>query len=216
MITWTPHSMTNVTTSILASQTFLFWVATSLHRLLMVCSYPSWYAMLEQVPNIRILFWELGVFQISFSVRDTFVTDWHRHWGSSTVDMGNSSYTMMSRSPEWWMIFCYRPFEPSNQRLYYISSEMEVTGCDNSTELKRRVLHASRRCWLFLGTWSHSHIGSSLLFMRWRFLFVCLGSCFILILYVFGLWFSDLSILNYISGYGHCPYLSFREMECMF
>ena len=54
------------------------------------------------------------------------MTDWHRHWGSSTVDMGNSSYTMMSHSPEWWMIFCHRPLEPSNQRLYYISSEMEV------------------------------------------------------------------------------------------
>ncbi|KAK3093799.1 hypothetical protein FSP39_020385 [Pinctada imbricata] len=47
--------------------------------------------------------------------------------------MGNSSYTMMSHSPEWWMIFCHRPFEPSNQRLYSMSSEMEVTGCDKQT-----------------------------------------------------------------------------------
>ena len=53
MVIWTPHSMTNVTTSILASQTFLSCVATSLHRLLMACSYLSWYAMLEQVPNIH-------------------------------------------------------------------------------------------------------------------------------------------------------------------
>ena len=92
----------------------------------------------------------------------------------------------------WWMIFCHRPFEPSNQRLYSISSKMEVTGCDSSTELKRRVLHASRRCLLFLGTWSHSHIGSSLLFIWWRFLFVCFCSCFILISYA-----SVSDFLNY-------------------
>ncbi|KAK3096918.1 hypothetical protein FSP39_004752 [Pinctada imbricata] len=52
------------------------------------------------------------------------------------VDMGNSSYTMMSHSPEWWMIFCHRPFEPSNQRLYSMSSEMEVTGCDMTDSLR--------------------------------------------------------------------------------
>ncbi|KAK3085527.1 hypothetical protein FSP39_004705 [Pinctada imbricata] len=56
---------------------------------------------------------------------------------NSTGDMGNSSYTMMSHSPEWWMIFCHRPFEPSNQRLYSMSSEMEVTGCDKDERIER-------------------------------------------------------------------------------
>ena len=88
-----------------------------------------------------------------------------------------------------------------------------ITSQNRSNMTKNRTLHGSRRYWRFLGTWSHSHIGSSLLFMWWRFLFVCLGSCFILILYVFGLWFSDLSILNYVLGYGHCPYLSLSRFS---
>ncbi|KAK3108484.1 hypothetical protein FSP39_008926 [Pinctada imbricata] len=52
---------------------------------------------------------------------------------------GNSSYTMMSHSPEWWMIFCHRPFEPSNQKLYSMSSEMEVTGCMASQPVSERL-----------------------------------------------------------------------------
>ncbi|KAK3100768.1 hypothetical protein FSP39_025065 [Pinctada imbricata] len=59
-----------------------------------------------------------------------------------------------------------------------MSSEVEVARCDSSTELKRWVLHEGRRCLLFLGTWSHSHIGNSLLFMWWRFLFVDGASAF--------------------------------------
>ena len=47
-----------------------------------------------------------------------FVTDWHRHWGNSTVDTGNSSYTMMSHYPEWLMIFWIRPSKPSTPRIY--------------------------------------------------------------------------------------------------
>ncbi|KAK3099599.1 hypothetical protein FSP39_006876 [Pinctada imbricata] len=61
--------------------------------------------------------------------------------------MGNSSYTMMSHSPEWWMMYCHRSFEPSNQRLYSMSSEMEVTGCDSSTELKRVQVSSDHDDW---------------------------------------------------------------------
>ena len=51
----------------------------------------------------------------------------------------------------------------------------------------------------------HAH---SLLFIWWRFLFVCFSSRFILTYYAFGSWFSELSILCFIQGYGHYPYLS--------
>ncbi|KAK3108389.1 hypothetical protein FSP39_006905 [Pinctada imbricata] len=54
--------------------------------------------------------------------------------------------TMMSHSPELWMIFCHRPFEPPNQRLYSVSYEMEETGCDCSPPFFYRIEAAGVAC----------------------------------------------------------------------
>ena len=164
-----------------------------------------------------------GVFQINFSDRDTFVADLHRHWGSSTVDTG-THHTL------WIPIVQNSGWYSELDNLNHPTSEYGSTDLRIWKHLQPQNVEATPK-WKYrmfltflpnLSDWCCMQSGdadsswtldtnpilevSSNCF--WRFSFVCFGSCFIPIVYAFGLWFSESSILYCILGYGYCLYLS--------